>query len=159
MFLLFLIFSRISATWRQTEKAAGNHRRVPRQDQWSECRCWSRWTRAPWCKDCLRSGTSCSPFLLILLIGSSRPQFAFSFLRPSELQASSSPLEFPGVQFWNLPPTRKSGQFRLMLTHLNLAEGRHNVFQLKCFSLAGKCPKMVHFCKQNIESVLCQKKT
>ena len=45
-----------------------------------------------------------------------------------------------------------------MLTHLNLAEGRHNVFQLKYFSLAGKCPKMVHFCKQNIESVLCQKK-
>ena len=44
-----------------------------------------------------------------------------------------------------------------MLTHLNLAEGRHNVFQLKCFSLAGKCPKMVHFFKQNIESVLCQK--
>ena len=37
-----------------------------------------------------------------------------------------------------------------MLTHLNLAEGRHNVFQLKCFSLAGKCPKMVHFCKQNV---------
>ena len=41
-----------------------------------------------------------------------------------------------------------------MLTHLNLAEGRHNVFQLKCFSLAGKCPKVVHFCKQNTETVL-----